>query len=88
MPTSADAKIAAQQDQVSPPLNDVEAQIKEKLHFTQHAALRCVTYSIDGDTVVLFGRVPSYYLKQLAQVKVTCVPGIERVDNRIEVAVS
>ena len=79
---------AALNDPVSSTLSDVEAQIKEKLHFTQHAALRCVTYSIEGDTVVLFGRVPSYYLKQLAQVKVTCVPGIERVDNRIEVAVS
>ena len=91
MPT--DAKIAAQDDTaqddpVCPSLSDLEAQVKEKLHFTQHAALRCVTYSIEGDTVVLFGRVPSYYLKQLAQVKVTCVPGIERVDNRIEVAVS
>jgi osmotically-inducible protein OsmY len=93
MAISTDAKLSAQNDAalndpVSPVLSDVEAQIKEKLHFTQHAALRCVTYSIEGDTVVLFGRVPSYYLKQLAQVKVTCVPGIERVDNRIEVAVS
>lgn len=88
MATSTDEKFAAEQDRMSLPLSEVESQIKEKLHFTQHAALRCVTYSIDGDTVVLFGRVPSYYLKQLAQVKVTCVPGIERVDNRIEVAVS
>lgn len=88
MAVSTGSKISAQHDRVSDPLSDIEAQIKEKLHFTQHAALRCVTYSIDGDTVVLFGRVPSYYLKQLAQVKVTCVPGIERVDNRIEVAVN
>ncbi len=88
MAISTNSKMAAQHDQVSLSLSDVESQIKEKLHFTQHAALRCVTYSIDGDTVVLFGRVPSYYLKQLAQVKVTCVPGIERVDNRIEVAVN
>ena len=88
MATTTDAKIAAPQDQVSASISDVERQIKEKLHFTQHAALRCVTYSVDGDTVVLFGRVPSYYLKQLAQVKVACVPGVERVDNRIEVAVS
>ena len=81
MAVSTDSKSAVQN-------SDIEAQIKEKLHFTQHAALRCVTYDIDGDTVVLFGRVPSYYLKQLAQVKVTCVPGVGRVDNRIEVAVN
>jgi osmotically-inducible protein OsmY len=88
MAISTDAKIAARHEPASPTLSELESQIKEKLHFTQHAALRCVTYSIEGDTVILFGRVPSYYLKQLAQVKVTCVPGIERVDNRIEVAVS
>lgn len=88
MATSTNSRIAPLLDQVSTSSIDVEAQIREKLHFTQHAALRCVTYSVEGDTVVLHGRVPSYYLKQLAQVKVTCVPGIERVDNRIEVAVN
>ncbi|HUG66440.1 MAG TPA: BON domain-containing protein [Pirellulaceae bacterium] len=88
MATSTKSKIAPLLDQVSTSSIDVESQIREKLHFTQHAALRCVTYAVEGDTVVLHGRVPSYYLKQLAQVKVTCVPGIERVDNRIEVAVN
>jgi osmotically-inducible protein OsmY len=88
MATSTDSKISISNDQMSLSDSDIETQIKEKLHFTQHAALRCVTYSIDGDNVVLFGRVPSYYLKQLAQVKVATVPGIERVDNRIEVAVT
>jgi osmotically-inducible protein OsmY len=88
MATSTKSKITPLLDEVSTSPSDVETQIREKLHFTQHAALRCVTYSVEGDTVVLYGRVPSYYLKQLAQVKVTCVPGIERVDNRIEVAVS
>ena len=88
MATSTDAKVAVSLEQVSSSDSDIESQIKEKLHFTQHAALRCVTYDIDGDNVVLFGRVPSYYLKQLAQVKVATVSGIERVDNRIEVAVT
>lgn len=93
MATSTDPKItlqsdALQNDQVSRSHDDVEMEIKERLHFTQHAALRHITFNIEGTTVVLYGRVPSYYLKQLAQVKVTCVPGIDRVDNRIEVAVS
>ena len=88
MATTAESKSAVQPEQVSPSAGDMEYQIKEKLHFTQHAALRCVTFSVEGDTVVLFGRVPSYYLKQLAQVKVACVPGVERLDNRIEVAVT
>ena len=88
MRTATDSETAVSTNHASTVVGDIETQIKEKLHFTQHSALRCVTFTIDEDTVVLFGRVPSYYLKQLAQVKVACVPGIERVDNRIEVAVT
>lgn len=75
-------------DQLSPAFIDLETEIREKLYFTQHAALRHITYRVEGSTVTLYGRVPSYYLKQLAQVKVTCVAGIDCVDNRIEVAVT
>lgn len=42
MATSMDAKLAAQHNQVSSLPSGVETQIKETLHFTQHAALRCV----------------------------------------------
>ena len=88
MAISAKSKIAPQRDNLAPSVNDVESEIEKKLHFSNYAGLRHISYDIDGDTVVLYGRVPSYYLKQMAQVNVTCVPGIERVDNRIEVAVT
>lgn len=88
MAASTNSRIDSIQDQVSPTLSDVELEVEKKLHFSHHAGLRHIGYRIDGGTVVLHGRVPSYYLKQLAQVKVTCVPGVERVDNRIEVAVN
>ncbi len=68
--------------------SEIEAEVRKSLHVTQHAALRHITCSVHDNTAVLQGRVPSYYLKQLAQVKVTCVPGIEQVDNRIEVFIS
>lgn len=75
-------------DQVSTTQNDIETEREQRLRVSQHAALRNVTYRVDEDTVILYGRVPSYYLKQLAQVKATTIPGIARVDNWIEVAVS
>ncbi|MCA9143144.1 MAG: BON domain-containing protein [Planctomycetaceae bacterium] len=88
MALSTNAKTTSRLDQVSSTTADLETEVERKLHFSQHAGLRHITYRIDGGTVVLHGRVPSYYLKQLAQVKVTCIPGIELVDNRIEVAVN
>ena len=88
MTVTTDAKLAARLDQASPTVSDVEMEVEKNLHFSHHAGLRHITYRIDGGTVVLHGRVPSYYLKQLAQVKVTCIAGVESVDNRIEVAVS
>jgi len=36
--------------------------------------------------LLLQGRVPTYYLKQIAQTVVARVPGVERVDNRIQVS--
>jgi osmotically-inducible protein OsmY len=88
MTTSTESRIVSHRNQVSSTQDDVEAELNARLHVSQHAALRNVTCRIDDDTVVLYGRVPSYYLKQLAQVKATTVPGVECVDNRIEVAVS
>ena len=88
MAASIRSQIATDSEERSTLIEDTEKEIERQLHFTQHAALRHVGYRIDEGTVVLYGRVPSYYLKQLAQVKVTGLPGVERVENRIEVAVS
>jgi hypothetical protein len=35
--------------------------------------------------VILYGRVPSFYLKQMAQELAGGLPGVERLANRIEV---
>lgn len=39
----------------------------------------------DRGVLVLRGRLPSYYLKQLAQTAVARVPGVKEVDNQAEV---
>jgi osmotically-inducible protein OsmY len=47
--------------------------------------LRIECYDHEG-VVTLRGRVPSYYLKQVAQELVGRVPGVEVVSNHLEVA--
>jgi hypothetical protein len=48
-------------------------------------ALRMVTIQVQEDMVILSGRVPSYYLKQLAQEAVIPHLGQRVLENRITV---
>jgi hypothetical protein len=48
--------------------------------------LRNVSCDFSGGVLTLQGRVPTYYLKQLAQASVADVPGVVEIDNRVEVA--
>jgi osmotically-inducible protein OsmY len=50
-----------------------------------YAALSFIGCEVDQNRVILRGCVPSYHLKQLAQVCAQRVEGISRVDNRLEV---
>jgi len=36
-------------------------------------------------TIILSGRVPSFYLKQLLQEALRDIDGVERIDNRVDV---
>jgi CheY-like chemotaxis protein len=53
---------------------------------TGYGKLRDVAVSAHSRVVVLRGRVPSYYLKQVAQTAVLSLPGIDHVRNDLEVA--
>lgn len=48
-------------------------------------ALRLVTIQVQEDMIILSGRVPSYYLKQLAQEAVIPHLGQRVLENRITV---
>ena len=61
------------------------AAISEALRQTGYGQLRMLDLRRDGDSVVLAGRVPTYFLKQLAQSVAMGVPGVGRVDNEIRV---
>jgi osmotically-inducible protein OsmY len=40
----------------------------------------------EGRTLLLFGKLPTFYLKQLVQEAVRQVPGVQRIENHIDVA--
>jgi hypothetical protein len=50
-----------------------------------YAALGRVDCRSAGDAIILHGIVPTYHLKQLAQVFVQRVHGVGRVVNRLDV---
>ncbi len=45
----------------------------------------CIRIDEDDGTLVLHGRVPSYYLKQILQTTLGEIVGVKAIDNRVEV---
>ena len=66
-------------------IGDLKARIVEALDNSGYAALSAVGCDVDSNRVILRGSVPSYHLKQLAQVHALRVDGIGRLENRLEV---
>lgn len=62
-----------------------QAAVQEALRLTGYRELRCLQVECSDNAVTISGRVPTYYLKQLAQCAVQEVPGIDRVHNEIHV---
>lgn len=64
---------------------EAEAAIQSALSQTGYGELRRLQVECSPDAVTISGRVPTYYLKQLAQSVIQDVPGISRVRNEIHV---
>ncbi len=64
---------------------DLQSRVVESLISSGYAALTFVGCEVDHNRVILHGCVPSYHLKQLAQVFAHRVEGIGRVENLLEV---
>jgi len=60
-------------------------EVARALRATGYSALRSLDIEISSGVVILWGRVPSYYQKQLAQETVQRVDGIQGIANGIEV---
>lgn len=46
---------------------------------------RNVAFEFDEGVLAIYGRVPSFYLKQVLQTVLAGLPDIERIDNQVEV---
>jgi osmotically-inducible protein OsmY len=57
----------------------------DRLRRSAYLALQRVCCEFRAGVLTLRGRLPSYYLKQVAQMLVATVEGVEQIDNRIEV---
>lgn len=60
-------------------------QAEHRLGTSSHLFLRHIACRLEGDTILLEGKVPSFYLKQTAQSLLQSLDGVERVVNRLEV---
>jgi osmotically-inducible protein OsmY len=60
-------------------------RVQRALRGTGYGPLRGVEVTVRAGLVILGGRVPNYYLKQLAQATALSVPGARRVRNDLDV---
>jgi hypothetical protein len=60
-------------------------RVERALRANGYPALRTIEVSVEGCRVVLKGRVPSYYMKQMAQVVSLAVAEVQELCNEVEV---
>jgi hypothetical protein len=68
-----------------PMLNTIVTAAKQRLRKHSHLAVQKIWCEMHGDALFLRGHVPNFYYKQLAQVAVAGLEGINQVVNEIEV---
>ena len=64
----------------------VQSEAQNLLERSNYLALRRLRCEFADGRLILNGRVPTYYLKQVAQTIVRQLPGVRRIDNRVDVA--
>lgn len=69
----------------SSPLCPLAEVAHERLRGAGYLALRDVACEFSGDEARLVGRLPSHYLKQVAQAIVAGLAGVRTILNQIEV---
>lgn len=63
----------------------VAAAARNRILQQPHLAVQRIWCELDEQTLFLYGQVPSFYLKQLAQTAVAGLDGVDQVVNEIEV---
>ena len=69
----------------APVSTKVAEEVTESLKAAGYRALLAVVCHYHEGVLVLQGRVPSFYLKQVAQVQASKVPDVEVIVNRVTV---
>jgi len=64
-------------------LQRVKGRLSQSCHFTRH--WREIDCGFTDGVLTLHGSVPSFYLKQVLQSILRDVPGVRRIDNRVDV---
>ena len=67
----------------------LQASIKDRaerfLHSNPYLVLKHISCDYLDGVLILRGRLPTYYLKQLAQESVADLDGVDRIENQIQV---
>ena len=63
----------------------IEESAESRLRRSGYLALRDISCTCHDGEMTLWGRLPTYYLKQLAQHLVAEIKGVRRIINEIEV---
>jgi hypothetical protein len=69
--------------QVNPVVSLIRERLDKHPHFRGRTHL--IQIKSNADSLVLSGRVPTYYLKQLLQEVVKAVPDVGDIENRVDV---
>jgi hypothetical protein len=69
----------------TPPSARIRASAERRLRSNSYLALRNLSCDWHEGVLVLWGCLPTYYLKQVAQAAVAPLEGVERIENRIRV---
>jgi osmotically-inducible protein OsmY len=71
----------------TPSLEDLRLaeRVEHALRATGYESLRVIQVTVQARLIILGGRVPTYYLKQVAQTTALAVPGAQQIRNGLEV---
>ena len=61
-------------------------RVERALRATGYGPLRGIEVTVHARLIILDGRVPSYYLKQVAQTTALAVPGTRQLRNDLDVS--
>lgn len=63
----------------------VAGQVEARLQASPYSSIRTIVCLCDEGILVLRGRVPTFFHKQVAQIVVADIEGVKQIVNQIEV---